>query len=143
MNNQDLEVKSRQLRIELLELILENPETASVIVEEKIQELGLEYRTNWLAGLIILGDNKLSSPLSMEMEAMRDECKKWIDETEGINGFCEIYEGQLVLFISSNLDNIQLKHQFNNLQNNLRNTNHSDCTSSCIGRNKATRIVFG
>jgi purine catabolism regulator len=125
LNNQDLEVKSRRLRIELLELLLENPKTASVIIEEKIQELGLEYRANWLAGLIILGDNKLSSPspLSMEMEVMRDECKKWIDQTEGVNGFCEIYEGQLVLFISSSLDNFQLKHQFNNLQNNLRNMN--------------------
>ncbi|MED1469188.1 PucR family transcriptional regulator [Bacillus salipaludis] len=123
LNNQDLEAKRRQLRLELLELLLENHETASILVEEKIHELGIElHQNNWLAGLIRVRVNKLASPPSISMESIRDECKKWMNETDGMNGFCEIYKGQLVLFLSSNLDKAPIKQAVNHLQNNLRKT---------------------
>ena len=38
-NNQDLEVKRRQLRLEFLELLIESSQTVSIILEEKIQGL--------------------------------------------------------------------------------------------------------
>lgn len=143
LNNQDLEAKSRQLRLELLELLLENPETASIIVEEKLQELKLDHKANWLAGLIFLGEDKFTFPLTVEVESIRDECKKWIDKTEGLNGFCEIYEDQLVLFISSNLDDFQLKQQFNHLQSNLRNTYTQTTPVVVLGEIKQHILSFG
>ncbi|WP_284036920.1 PucR family transcriptional regulator [Neobacillus sp. 114] len=143
INNQDLEARSRQLRLELLELLLENPETASIVIEEKIQELRIEQQQkHWLAGLILVGVNKLTSPLSIGMESIRDECKKWIDETEGLNGFCEIYKEQLVLFISSNLDKAPIKQAFNHLQNNLRNTTAQTAPVVVLGETKQHVLSF-
>jgi sugar diacid utilization regulator len=112
-------------------------------VEEKIQELGLEHRENWLAGLIFLGENKLAFPLSIEVESIRDQCKKWIDEAKGINGFCEIYEDQLVLFLSSSLDQLELKQQFNDLQNKLRNTYTQTAPVLVLGGIKKQVLSFG
>lgn len=120
LNIYEIEEENRQLRLDLLELLIENPETASIIVEEKTKTLGLEEGTHWLAGLLLLEGNKPDS--SQLMEKTRDECKKWIEETEGINGFCEIYENQLVLLISTILDKYQVKPELNHLQINLRNT---------------------
>ena len=141
-NNQDLEVKRRQLRLEFLELLIESSQTASIILEEKIQGLGLEHLENWVAGLILPGENKLSYLQSIEIEAMCDECKKWIDETEGINGFCEIYKDQIVLLISSSLDIYQIKEEFNKLQKQLKNFQYPNYTSACIGGNKEKCVVF-
>ncbi|KKK38197.1 hypothetical protein WQ57_10370 [Mesobacillus campisalis] len=142
LSNQDLEAKSRHLRIELLELLLENPETASIIVDEKIEKLGFEHRESWVAGLILLGENKLSSPLSLEVESIRDHCKNWIDDAEGINGFCDVYKDQLVLFLSSSMDSLELKQQINQLQNNLRNAYTQAAPVLVLGDTKQHVLSF-
>ena len=142
LNIHDLEEKNRQLRLDLLDLLLENPETAPIIVEEKIKALGLEHGIHWLAGLILLEVNKLASPLPIDMETTRDEFKKWIEETEGIYGFCEIYENQLVLLIASSLDKYRIKQEFNNLQNNLRNTPPQTTPVLVLGEIKQNALSF-
>ena len=142
LNIHDLEEKNRQLRLDLLDLLLENPETAPIIVEEKIKALGLEHGIHWLAGLILLEVNKLASPLPIDMETTRDEFKKWIEETDGIYGFCEIYENQLVLLIASSLDKYRIKQEFNNLQNNLRNTTPQTTPVLVLGEIKQNALSF-
>ncbi|MFC4803274.1 PucR family transcriptional regulator [Neobacillus sp. GCM10023253] len=142
LNKQDLEARGRQLRLELLELLLENPETASIIIEERIQELRIEQQKHWLAGLILVGVNNLTSPLSIGMESIRDECKKWIDETEGLNGFCEFYKEQLVLFLASNLDKASIKQAVHHLQNNVRNTTAHTAPVVVLGEIKQHVLSF-
>ena len=73
---------------------------------------------------------------------MCDECKKWIDETEGINGFCEIYKGQIVLLISFSLDIYQIKEEFNKLQNNLRISNTQTMPVLVLGEIKQSVLSF-
>ncbi|MED1469187.1 PucR family transcriptional regulator [Bacillus salipaludis] len=122
LNNREQELEKRHLRLDVLEFLIGNSEAAPIIVEEKIKELGLEPRANWMAGLIHPCESILSHR-EAEMEMMLDECKRWIEETDGIYGLCEIYENQLVLFISFSVGQNEIEQKLKRLQNSLKNTN--------------------
>jgi PucR family transcriptional regulator, purine catabolism regulatory protein len=121
LNYQEVEVTYKQLRLELIELLFEKPKTASLVIKDRINKLGLYPNKNWMVGFALSGIRGQSFNLSIEMDDLSNECKKWIDRTDGIDGLCEVYEGQLIFLISYTLEFAELKNKLKNLYIHLGN----------------------
>ncbi|WP_284036921.1 PucR family transcriptional regulator [Neobacillus sp. 114] len=119
LHNKETELKNRQLRLELLEFLIENPQEAPAIMEEKVQELGFLRGTNWLAGLILFDENKHGPQEREEMDKLLAECEQWIEDTAEVDGLCEIYENQFVLILSFSGDPIRIEGELKRLQDNI------------------------
>lgn len=120
LNQQIVGVTNKQFRTELMELLFENPKTASILMEDRVRKLGFAPNENWMAGFILPGIKKIPLGLSIEMDFLSNECTKWIDQTEGIDGFCEVYEGRLTLLISSSLKYSEIKNHLKDLYNHVQ-----------------------
>ncbi|TCP20717.1 PucR-like helix-turn-helix protein [Scopulibacillus darangshiensis] len=118
LNNKEVEITRKQLRLELLELLIEKPLSAETVIENRMRKLGLEPKANWIVGFVLSGNNAASSSEA----SLNDVCKKWIDQSETINGFCEAYEGQWTLLLTSNLEHPELQDQFNHFYDYLQGT---------------------
>ncbi|MFJ5624951.1 PucR family transcriptional regulator [Peribacillus loiseleuriae] len=120
LNQQGGGVTSKQFKVELMELLFENPKTAAILMEDRVRKLGLAPNENWMAGFVLPGKKEIPLSLSIEMDFLSDECTKWIDETDGIGGFCEIYEGRLTLLISSSLEYSVIKNHLKDLYSHVQ-----------------------
>ena len=120
LNQQVVGVTSRQFKVELMELLFESPKTASILMEERVRKLGLAPNENWMAGFVLPGKKEIPLSLSVEMDFLSNECTMWINETEGIDGFCEVYEGRLTLLISSSLEYSVIKAHLKNLYSHVQ-----------------------
>ncbi|MFK2826653.1 PucR family transcriptional regulator ligand-binding domain-containing protein [Bacillus sp. B190/17] len=121
LNQQQIGIAHKQLRAELMELLLENPKTASIVMEDRMQKLKLIQNENWIAGFVLPGKKEIPLSLSLEMDFLSDECTRWIDQREEINGFCEAYDGKLTLLISSNLEYSEMKKHLKDLAHHVQN----------------------
>ena len=79
-------------------------------MEDRVHKLGLSPNENWMVGFVLPGKKEIHLNLSIEMDYLSNECTKWIDETDGIDGLCEVYEGQLILLISYSLEFAVIKN---------------------------------
>lgn len=93
LNEQDIKASRRRSRLELLQLLLDHRCPDTLAVQEKAQELGMAVETNCLAGVLISGRPYTNE----EMLVWKTSCQQWLDAAEAISGFCEIYQGQLLL----------------------------------------------
>jgi PucR family transcriptional regulator, purine catabolism regulatory protein len=115
LREKDVEAKRRQLQAELLELLLEKPKIASIIVEEKMDVLSMTLSENWLTGIVTpieCEGNTHNAKLSNELYTF---CTNWIAETEQVTGFCEKYEDKLVLILSFESEQELLEGQLKKL----------------------------
>lgn len=119
LNQQIAGVTNKQFRTELMELLFENPKTASILMKDRMHKLGLTANENWMAGFVLPGIKKIPIGLSVEMDFLSNECTKWINQTEGIDGFCEIYKERLTLLISSSLEYSEIKNHLKDLYNHV------------------------
>ncbi|KMY42744.1 PucR family transcriptional regulator [Peribacillus loiseleuriae] len=120
LNQQVVGVTSRQVKVELMELLFENPKTASILMEDRVRKLGLAPNENWMAGFVLPGKKEIPISLSIEMDFLSNECTMWINQTEGIDGFCEVYEGRLTLLISSSLEYSVIKAHLKDLYSHVQ-----------------------
>ncbi|OCA82048.1 PucR family transcriptional regulator [Pseudobacillus wudalianchiensis] len=120
LHQQEIGIAHKQLRAELMELLFESPKTGSIVMEDRMRKLRLAPNENWIAGLVLPGKKEMPLSLSLEMDFLSSECTRWIDQTEGIDGFCEAYDGQLTLLISSNLTHMEMKTLLEHLYNHIR-----------------------
>ncbi|WP_018392048.1 PucR family transcriptional regulator [Bacillus sp. 37MA] len=120
LNQQIVGVTNKQFRTELMELLFENPKTASILMKDRMHKLGLTANENWVAGFVLPGIKKIPLSLSIELDFLSNECTNWIQQTEGIDGFCAVYEGRLTLLISSSLEYSEIKNHLKNLYSHVQ-----------------------
>lgn len=120
LNQQIVGVTHKKFRTELMELLFENPKTASILMRDRMHKLGLAANENWMAGFVLPGTKKRPLSLSIELNFLSNECTNWIQQTEGIDGFCEVYDGRLTLLISSSLEYPEMKNHLNDLYRHVQ-----------------------
>lgn len=136
LHNKETELKNRQLRLELLEFLIENPQEAPAIMEEKVQELGFSRSTNWLAGLILFDENKHGPREREDMDRLLAECEQWIGDTAEVDGLCEIYENQFVLILSFSGDQNLIEKELKRLQLNINKSSQEAAPVLILGETK-------
>ena len=109
---QEEDVRRWQFQSEVLDLLLEKQQTATLVVEEKIQKFRLKSKGKWMAGLVLTGNVNLSPSTLLELASIRGACNKWFEEEPDVNGFCEVFGDQLVLLMTTSLENSDLRHAF-------------------------------
>ena len=120
---QEENVKRWQLQSEVLGLLIENLETASLVIDRKMHEIGLKQTGQWMAGLILSGNVKLAAQTLLELGLIRGVCNNWFKKQEDISGFCEIYNNQVVLLFSTGLENAELDKRLAILSQQIVNIN--------------------
>lgn len=112
----DKEAKRRQLQSELLELLLEKPKIASVLLKDKMNQLSLVAEEKWAAGLVTFAGNKGFSSNSTESSSLYDLCNRWLNETQGVSGFCEYFKGKLIIILTFSKEQSLLDYDLKSLQ---------------------------
>lgn len=139
---QEENVKRWQLQSEVLGLLLENLETARIVVDRKMLEIGLKSIGEWKAGLILSGNINLATQSLLDLGLIRGACNKWFKKQEGISGFCEVYDGQVVLLFSTNLGNSELNKRLAILSQHLANINDQLSPVIVIGDTQPELLAF-
>ncbi|MFJ5770298.1 PucR family transcriptional regulator [Psychrobacillus sp. NPDC093180] len=121
LKQKEIAAKLKLTQFEVLELLFEKSEIASSIVEGKLNNLGLKRSKQWITGIVITDLNRQSSD-AQKLSSIREKCQSWLNDSEGIDGFCQIYQQQLVLIISSDLDILQLKDNLKKMHMYLKQT---------------------
>ena len=142
INEQEQKVKRWQLQAEVLDLLIEKQETASLVIEEKFQEIGLESKGKWMAGLILTGNIDLPPRTLLELATYRSVCKNWLKEEREIDGFCEVYNDKLVLLITTSLDSLNLKERLDILSSSLLEINDKISPVFIIGNAEQELLSF-
>lgn len=128
----------RRDRSELLRLLLEEPATDGLTIEEKVQALGLNPRARWMAGLVLSGQAYTNE----NMLHWRDCCQRWIDEEVETTGFCEIYREQLILMVSPGFRIQEFESLFTGLYHTLVDSTVDQHPSLVMGRIKQGMFSF-
>ncbi|MEQ2527299.1 PucR family transcriptional regulator [Bacillaceae bacterium CLA-AA-H227] len=117
----DKVAKTRQFQAELLELILDNPKIASVLIHEKINQLGIHAQSNWFSGYITSA-NELDST---KCELLYTQCKNWVVTSTYISGFFERFEGKILFVLTFDGDFALIKEELMILQKELYDHFHA------------------
>ncbi|TKC16341.1 hypothetical protein FA727_15445 [Robertmurraya kyonggiensis] len=104
--------KRRQFQAELLELILDNPKIASVLIHEKINQLGIQAQSNWFSGYI-------ATTHELDSELLYIQCKNWINSSTCVSGFFERFEGKILFVLTFADDFIHITNELLRLQKDL------------------------
>jgi purine catabolism regulator len=140
---QEENVKRWQLQSEVLGLLIENLETACIVIDRKMHEIGLKTTGKWMAGLILSGNVKLAAQTLLELGLIRGVCNKWFKKQGEISGFCEIYNNQVVLLFSSGLENAELDKRLAILSQQIANINDQLSPVIVIGDAQTELISYG
>lgn len=112
------EAKEKLAQLEMLEFLIEKTEIDLNDADVKLRNLGFYHNKQWVMG-IVLPDLNNQSISSKETTQVRDAYKSWLGANEEVSGFCQFYKQQLILLISSDFDNLQLKQYLNELHSYL------------------------
>ena len=94
-----------------------------LVVEEKIHKFGLKSKGKWMAGLVLTGNVNLSPSTLLELASIRGACNKWFEEEPDVNGFCEVFGDQLVLLMTTSLENSDLSTRLDLLRSHILTIN--------------------
>lgn len=139
---QEENVKRWQCQSEVLDLLLQKQQTATLVVEKKIQEIGLQSKGKWMAGLVLTGNIHLSPRTLLELASIRGICNKWFEEEREINGFCEVFGDRLVLLMTTSLENPELTIRLNQLKHLLLKINDQISPVFVIGNAQQDLLSF-
>lgn len=139
---QEENVKRWQLQSEVLGLLIENLETARIVVDRKMLEIGLNPTGTWIAGLILSGNINLEQQTLLELGLIRSACNKWFKKQEGISGFSEVYDDQVVLLFTTSLNNSELDKRLAILSHYLMNINDQFFPVIVIGDKQPELLSF-
>lgn len=142
MLQQEENIKRWQLQSEVLGLLIENLETAHIVVDRKMLEIGLKPAGEWMAGLILSGNIHLSTQTLLELGLIRGVCNKWFKQQKEISGFCEVYDDQVVLLFSSSLENSELKKRLAILNQHLATIHNQLSPVIVIGDRQRELLSF-
>lgn len=139
---QEENVKRWQYQSEVLDLLLQKQQTATLVVEKKIQEIGLQSKGKWMAGLVLSGNIHLSPRTLLELASIRGVCNNWFEEECEIDGFCEVFGDRLVLLMTTSLKNPELKKRLEHLSRLLLRVNDQISPVFVIGSVQQDLLLF-
>lgn len=139
---QEEDVRRWQFQSEVLDLLLEKQQTATLVVEEKIHKFRLKSKGKWMAGLVLTGNVNLSPSTLLELASIRGACNKWFEEEPDVNGFCEVFGDQLVLLMTTSLENSDLKTRLDLLRSHILTINEQISPVFVIGSGEPELLSF-
>jgi len=142
LDEQEKSVKRWQLQSEVLDLLLEKQQTATIVIEKRLQEINLQSKGKWMAGLILTGNIESPPQTPKELGSYRAICNNWIEMEINIDGFCEVYNDQLVLLITTSLDNSHLNERLVILSEHLVKDNNQLTPVFIIGTAQQELLSF-
>ena len=142
IDEQEKSVKQWQLQSEVLELLLEKQQTANLVIEKRIQEIGLVSKGKWMAGRILTGNVDLPPRTLLELGSFRSVCNNWLEEELDIDGFCELYNEKLVLLLTTSLENQHVKERLKDLSQRLLKLNVQIAPVFIIGSAQQELLSF-
>lgn len=142
IDEQEKSVKRWQLQSEVLDLLLEKQQTATIVIGKRLQEIGLQSKGKWMAGLILTGNIESPPQIAKELGSYRAICNNWFANELEIDGFCEVYNDKLTLLITTSLDKSHLNERLAILSQHLLKVNNQLSPVFIIGTEQQELLSF-
>lgn len=97
IHEQEISIIEQQERQYLLKMLIENHPLLQVIILDKLANLAIHPQEEWT--LLYIPANSYKNHL--ESNDLKNRCHQWVQQTEEISGFAELYNEDLFLIITN------------------------------------------